>query len=78
MIELKRFNDLFERKPNGTWVERAVPLLSLEKRFSLLEGGNWGRLPTSIEEERRQLNRKSPFGFDPMDNYPLGQRPALI
>lgn len=77
MNNLRKFDDLFERLPNGTFRERAVPLLSLERRIALLEGGSWWR-PTTIEEERRQLRRQSHFGFDPMQNYPLGQRPALL
>lgn len=35
--ELRKFDDLFERMPNGTFRERAVPLEP--KRF--LFGGNW-------------------------------------
>lgn len=75
--EIRRFDDLFERLPNGTFRERAVPLISLERRIAMLEGGSWGRLPKTVEEERRQLHWQS-FGFDPMQNYPLGQRPALF
>lgn len=76
--EIRRFDDLFERLPNGTYRERDVPLISLERRIAMLEGGSWWRLPKTIEEERRQLHWQSNFVFDPMQNYPLGQRPALI
>lgn len=78
MQNIRKFDCLFERQPNGKWIERSVPLPHPGGFCKPLVGGNWGSLPKTIEEERRQLHWKTSFAYDPMQNYPLGQRPILI
>lgn len=73
------FDDLFKRNPNGTWVERDTPLPIGERYIQMIESAIWSDRPITIEQERRQQPYfRCSLGFDPMQNYPLGQRPALI
>ena len=71
------FNCLFERMPNGSYRERAVPLEPVHISMRFICGGDWDSKPKTLEEELRNMRRSSTFGYDTMSQYPLGQRLAL-